>query len=240
MKTVTLPLKKKIVGLKAKTVSGVSAAELDADDYAPGAQQAQPPQSAGEQGDKRLKELQKQIEILETSLQKAREEAFEAGVEDGRERAKLDFQKTEDRYKREYNDLVCSLKGEFDRTIQSMEEPLLYFAFKIAERVIERELKYPEDYRELFQKQIKTYLSELVNQGHITIQLNPAQLNQISSGDFTDQLALPKEMNLHLIENESLAPGECIIETKDLKIDGTIARLLENVKKEVIDNEWMS
>ncbi len=226
MKTIKLPLGNRV----KKFYSEAKCEQISTQERANNGPGKQPSDTLnkGESHHKQLHQLEKQIDILEKSLQAAREEAFQAGVEEGKERAEHEFIKVEKKYKDLYTKLIQNLDDRFRGALEKLSQPILELAFEIAEKILERELKNKADYRIYLEKLIKKHIGEIINQGEITIQLNPAQLKQVSIEDLLSDLS--SNNKIHLVENEALSPGDCIIETNRIKIDASLARQLQNLK----------
>jgi len=175
-----------------------------------------------------IDQLQNQVEMLEQSLQNAREEAFQAGIEEGREQAKIEFKKTEQGYRKKYKNFIKSIEKQVRDELEAAVKPILELAYDIAEKVITRELKHKQDYNNYLKTQINKYISEIIDKGKFTIHVHPEQIPKISKDNLNKELT--RQSNFHIIENSELDPADCIIETNDIKIDARISRQLENLK----------
>jgi len=175
-----------------------------------------------------INKLEKQIKMMEESLQNAREEAFQAGIEEGKEQAQLEIKEIEKEYQSNYKDLLESIDNKFSQALKNAAEPLLELAYMIAEKIIERELRYKDDYTQFLEKQLNKHITDIIDQGRLTIQLHPEQLPNVTTDTLSTEIT--SQNRVHIIENSELKPGDCIIETNDIKIDARISRQLENLK----------
>jgi len=175
-----------------------------------------------------IKKLKEQIEMLEDSLQNAREEAFQAGIEEGKEQAKLEINKIKKKYKEEYKSFIESINDKLEQALKEAASPLLELAYKIAEKIIDRELRYKQDYSQFLEEQLNKHITDIIDKGRLTIQLHPTRLPDITKENLNKELS--SQNKIHIIENSELGPGDCVIETSDIKIDARISRQLENLK----------
>jgi len=68
---------------------------------------------------------------------------------------------------------------------------------------------------------IESDLYEVVDQHKIIIEVNPSHLKQMADTDLTESLNLPNQMELNVVGNSRLKPGEAEIRTEDYYIDGS-------------------
>jgi len=181
--------------------------------------------------------LEKQIKELESALQSAREESFQAGFEEGKENAWIEADQRLKDISGKFSSMIKSLKSQYDQALEDMSQPLLKFAGKIAEKIIGRELRYEGDYNEFFIKQIKQFFNEVTDQNKITIYLNSDQLEWVSKPDILKEINLPPKANIRFVENNTLNPGECLLETENCIVEGVLERELDNIERQILNME---
>lgn len=168
------------------------------------------------------------IRELEEQLAKAGEMYFKAGYEEGIKVGRYEVRREMEALREQLQKNIASLKEQFDRIIESLEEPLTAFAMKVAEKVIHQEVD--ERGREIIRRKLGILLKKLTDQAKILIRLNPDVVRNF--GDVKELGSVPTQ-KIAIIEDESLAPGDCVVETDNYIIEGTIKRELENIEAEL-------
>jgi len=181
--------------------------------------------------------LEKQINELESALQRAREESFQAGFEEGKENAWIEANQRIKDISGKFSSMIKSLKSQYDQALEDMSQPLLKFAGKIAEKILGRELRYEDEYNEFFIKQIRQFFNEVMDQNKITIYVNPKQMEWVSKPDVLKEINLPPKANIRFVENSTLNPGECLLETENCIVEGVLARELDNIERGILNME---
>ncbi|MCB0281041.1 MAG: hypothetical protein H6627_11785 [Calditrichae bacterium] len=176
---------------------------------------------------RRIKHLEDRIHILEKELQRAREDSFQAGYDEGKQRT---LQEAQNRVDAMYHEMKQQ-ELNFKETIEQMEKPLLELAKKMAVEVIQKEIEHGADTDQILVERLKKMLSELVEQNNIIIKINPQQFGVLKNTDLTETFGLSESTNVKILGNKNLQPGEVKIETEDYFVDGTF----ENHAKKVHD-----
>jgi len=168
------------------------------------------------------------IKELEDQLVEAGEMYFKAGYEEGVKVGRYEVRKEIESLREQLQKNIASLKEQFDKIIGSLEEPLAAFAMKVAEKVIHQEVG--ERGKEIVRKKLEILLKKLTDQAKILIRLNPDIVRNFE--DMKGVSAIPTQ-KISIIEDENLAPGDCVVETDRYIIEGTIKRELENIEAEL-------
>lgn len=179
-------------------------------------------------------QLRKKNAILEESLQKAREEAFLSGIDEGREQLRNEM---ETRLYRELNSLqkmVNKITVNLEKEIKNLEQPVLKLSKEIAKRIISSELQFEEKYNEVLVSQISNILHEMMDQEIITIHVSPQQIEWIIKTDLEKKVNLPDNIKIKFFEDRSLDPGECILESSNLLIEGKFSTQLNQIENQLI------
>lgn len=181
--------------------------------------------------------LKKQIQELESVLQNAREEAFQAGFEEGQETAELESKKELKNISDEFGYTIQSLRVQYDQALERIDQPLLKLAMKIAEKIIGIELHNTNRYNEFLIEQIKRFLKEAVDQNKITFYMNPNQIDYISKVETLKELRSASKASIGFVGDNKLKPGECILETENFIVEGVWSRQLDNLEKQILEIE---
>ncbi len=185
-----------------------------------------------------LKHLQDQLEIMEKELQKAREESFQAGYDEGRERAEKEAGKQIEALTEQSR----MLKKQYEKALLNMDLPVLHLATMMAKKVLRQELKHLKDYESVLRMQIKKMLEEVIDQNKVVVQVNPDMLETIKQVEAREELNAPSTMQVNFVGDASLQPGECRLKTENFFVDASIDAQLEHIEEQLKDKEveWIS
>ncbi len=178
--------------------------------------------------------LKNKIKILENELQQSREEAFEAGIIEGKKIVEKNAEQKINQISAEFKNTTLNLEKKFRESIDNFNKPIVKLAGTIAKKILERELKYEDDYNEFLIEQINHYISELSQKNQLTIYISPEQFEWISSPETMDKIKLSAKTNLELIKDHSLKPGECLLETEELILEGVLDKHLKKIETQLI------
>jgi len=178
-----------------------------------------------------ITKLKNRIFSLESALKTVREEGFHAGFQKGKKTAEDEFHEKEESDKTEFNRIIESLQNQFQEAINKMEVPILRLAIKVARKIIGNQIKQSSDQNKFLKNQIQRFLDVISEQGKITIFVNPLQLSWINHQHQTENSTITG--NIIFKSNTNLKPGECLLETEDYIIDGTIGGQLDRIEKQL-------
>lgn len=175
------------------------------------------------------------IKILEAELQRARAEAYQAGFEEGQQIARNEAAKQFTQSTTEFSLTIQSIHEEFKNVVEKLTDPVLALAFGAAEKIVKRDLEMDGKSEEILLAQVQRVLNETATQTKAVIQVNSEQLSYITGVDVLKQLNVPHNGSLRFIPNPQLGPGECLLETEDYLVDGTIHTQLAILEKALKD-----
>jgi len=184
-----------------------------------------------------LKAHTDRIRILEAELQRARSEAYQTGFLEGQRIAQAEAQKQFAQTTQEFSKTIHNIHNEFTSVMETLAEPVLHLALGAAERIIQRELSLDDHANQVLLTQVQRVLNETATQTRAVIQVNSAQLEWITGIEVLKQLNVPQKGNLRFIANPKLGPGECLLETEDYLIDGTIHSQLNQLEKALKESD---
>ncbi|MBO8130555.1 MAG: hypothetical protein H0Z29_03435 [Candidatus Marinimicrobia bacterium] len=173
----------------------------------------------------------KRIKEIEEKLAKASQIYYKAGYEEGIKIGRKEVKEEIETLKVELQQSILNLKEQFNQAIESLEDPLVRYSLKVAEKIIHTTVE--DKSIEIARNKIKTLLKKLTDQVKITIKLSPQIAG--SFGDIGENPDFPITPNqrIIIIEDDCLKPGECILETDNYIIESTIRRELENIESEL-------
>ena len=175
------------------------------------------------------------ISVLENELQKAREEAFQSGFEEGQKSMDTEMKRQMEELPREFASMGQQLLDQFKATIDKMEKPILHFALQITRKILGQALKDDEYQKEMLLSQIRKFLATVSDESKIIIHVNPKQMEWISNIKNIQSTQSARKMLFH--NNDRLLPGECLLETEDYIMDGTVSGQLERIEKKIMSEK---
>jgi len=222
-----IKLDRKIVGLSNKPVVYDSNKKtFDAEEY-----MKQKSQSGKPRTDKELvKVLKDRLNVLELELQKAREDSFQAGFEEGKERGHSDAAQELEEMKKQVNVLA----DEYKESILKLEIPILKLARGIAEKIIMSELKNGLEAEKIAIENIRKGLEEVIDEGQAVIRMAPEHLKSFAGKDIKKELNIQGKLDVNMIGDKSLKKGETVVESENYVIDGTYSAQLDHMQDQMI------
>ena len=179
-----------------------------------------------------IKNLKDRIKILEMELQKAREESFRAGYDEGQQSMIQEAQRRTEAMRIE----IQSMELKYLEAIEQIEEPLLQISKKMTEKILGMQLSITEDMDKILFENLRKMLYEVVDQNKVLIQVNPEQLQKLGKRDLVKELNLSKNIELSYAAGNDLLRGEARLQSEDYFIDGSydnqIQQLSDNMKDE--------
>ena len=168
-----------------------------------------------------------QVEILEKALERTRENAFQAGYEEGRNSSLNDMESRIKELSSDFTQMVQGLDDQFKELFNFQEKTLLKLSLRIAEKILYEEFCHKKEVTDFLAKMLKKILMEMMEQKKITVFLNPDWLKELNRDEFMDHIELPLHKNIQFVEDDKLNPGECLVESEDYFIDTTLNHQLE-------------
>lgn len=123
----------------------------------------------------------------------------------------------------EWNHILAAASQRADQLTRSWEETMLRLAVRVAEKIIGEQLRLrPETIVEI----VRQVLKGARPGKHLTIQVNPAELQQVR--DHIDGLQAPGATSeIEIVASASVLPGGCVIESELGIIDARLETQLK-------------
>ena len=86
---------------------------------------------------------------------------------------------------------------------------------------------------EILMTQIGRILHELMDQETITIHVASSQIEWILKSNIEEEFRLPGKMKIKFYEDRKLKPGECILESTNLIVEGKFQEQLNNIEAQL-------
>ena len=177
----------------------------------------------------KVKSLEDRIKILEMELQKARDESFKAGYEEGRNAAYQDAEKQLELIRID----MKALELKYLEAIEDLEGPLLDISKEMAVKIIGREVEAEQNKDALLLERLRTMMYEVFEQNKVLIEIDAMHLDNITAETLKKEHNLPEKMEINIRGNENLKPGEAFINSEDYFIDGRYKTEAENLRREL-------
>ncbi|WJY28739.1 flagellar assembly protein FliH [Sporosarcina trichiuri] len=160
--------------------------------------------------------------------QKAYEEAFQVGYEEGMKKSMSDMQETI----RKANETVETARQNGEAYLESQERLILEIAVKSAERIIGQQLDEDPD---LFLSIVKRGLKEVREMRDIKVYVSPDCYKLVS--DSREELAsiFPPDVPMLLFVNDEFDNDECYIETNHGRIVVSVDEQLNELKERLVE-----
>ncbi len=182
---------------------------------------------------RKIKILKDRIRVLELELQRAREESFKAGYEEGKENTLREANKRIDQARQE----ITRMEKEYRDSLERIEKPLLKLAKTMAQEVIETELSLRQDHDEILLKRLRSMLHEILHEKKITVEVHPSHLPFLKSTDIKEALDLPRELELTVLEGKHLNKGEAFVSSEQFYLDGRLKTQLDELENQLEQGE---
>ena len=122
---------------------------------------------------------------------------------------------------------VQRLKLEAARLADQARADALEIGFQVARRILEQELTTsPEPLFAL----VRSAVRRLGDARRLVIRLNPADAARLDTSDGRQKLGLSL-MQVELVSDPSLEPGDCVVESDQATVDGRLSTRLDEVRR---------
>lgn len=173
--------------------------------------------------------LKNRIYALEASLQTARQEAFQMGFEEGQQAVEKKYLQAIELLPRQLAQAVNHLQAQYQETISSLEQPLVNLTLQLVDKILKCHLTIEDNQVQLLKNQVRYFLQQVQDAERITIYLSPSQMPYTRQPNFLDTIGC----KVNFSEDAQLQPGECLVETPEFMIDGTIQGQLEQLARQL-------
>lgn len=225
---------KKIIAIKKISYERERQKETDSGDL-----NIRSPEGAEKEADKILRkaeeiarrireQIKKEKELWEKEKNRLTEEARKAGFAEGfAEGQAKGYQEWEEQLALAKQTVKCSRRDYYEK-LESAEKTILALGIKVAEKILSEKLDgEPEQFLPL----VKAALKEAKEYKEISLHINPVHYQTVL--DRKEQLLqlFPREIEFYVYPDEKLSPGSCIIESPHGRIDASVDRQLEEIRR---------
>lgn len=176
-----------------------------------------------------VKQQQTQWELEKKELtQKAYEEGFQIGVNEGRQQGLDEYTLKIEQAKQ----ITDHSKVEYEQYIHSSEAAILDLAIAAAEKIIQSTFDAePERFIPL----VQTALKEVRNSKEIQIHVHPSQYELLISEKQELETIFPKDVECFIYPDVDLEEYACQIESEHGRVDATISSQLVELKEKLLE-----
>jgi flagellar biosynthesis/type III secretory pathway protein FliH len=171
--------------------------------------------------------LKSKIELLESEIQKTREESYEEGFNACK-------RSLEDKNNEELNsqkDIVLKLKSNLEKevkeTVSNIYQPIVEISKSIASKILNEELDSSQKWINSITSNIEDYCNETSDQINLNVKVNSDCIQFLQNGDVELENI---DLNLiNFVADDNLLPGECVIESNNHIVDATFQTQINHI-----------
>ncbi|RMG69300.1 MAG: hypothetical protein D6715_00025 [Calditrichaeota bacterium] len=169
------------------------------------------------------------LTLSEEDLQEKLEAAFQEGFQAGYQQCQHEMQQPVQEAAERLISAVQTFEAERSRFFQDLSNRLFNFVLTLAERLVGT----LQQERPIIQQTLQKVLEDCLIQGEVKIYLNPADLETVQSMEASLRQRLPDVKEIHLLPQESIERGGCLIETPLGKLDARMETQLNELTRQV-------
>ena len=171
--------------------------------------------------------LKSKIELLETEIQKTREESYEEGFN----ACKRSMEDKNNEELNSQNDIILQLKSNLERevreTVSNIYQPILEISKNIASKILNEELNSSQKWIKSITSIIEDYCNEASEQTNLIVKVNSGCILLLQNGKVELENL---DINLiNFIADDNLLPGECVIESDNHIVDATFQTQINHI-----------
>ena len=168
-------------------------------------------------------------EIYESELQRA----YAEGIESAKIEAENIIKRAEADYEAVINEIVKIKEEailEYKNEVSSLERELLDLSLTIAEKIINYEVNRTDEY---ILGIVKDALNRVMSKKDVILKLSTADYYTVLSNKKLLVSSVKGFGEIELVQDESMEPGTCIVDTPMGVIDGSLQIRMDNIQKEI-------
>lgn len=159
-------------------------------------------------------------------VEESKSKGFLDGVNEGREKG---YQEMEEQLKIARQTVELS-KLDYREKLESSEQTILALGLKVAEKILSERLNGNS---EQFLPLVKGVLKEAREYKEVQLHINPVHYEEVLSQKNELLKIFPRETEFYIFPDDSLPQEGCMIESPNGRIDASIDKQLEEIKKKL-------
>lgn len=168
--------------------------------------------------------LNSKIEMLESELQKAREDSYNEGYNACKRSISESNKEELSNQINLFSKFKSNLEDEIKITLSRIHDPIIKLSQELTQKIIERELDCSKEWLNMIENKIERYCEDFAKEISIDIKVNGNSIPKNQSFERKSDNKIIK-----FIIDDNLKPGECIIETDNNIIDATFKTQIQNL-----------
>lgn len=179
------------------------------------------------------KEREKEEEERIKELEFAKEEAYKKGYADAEQNFRLEIEKLKNEYAslvNSFREAVAQLVGEREDIWQESEPEIIKLIMIISKKVLGYEMD--NNGVKMIKHVVKEALSYANEKKIIGVRLSPEDIKKLHTLEEMNII----DQNIKILEDKTVAPGGCIVETDFGNIDSQIETRWEEIQKALLGN----
>ncbi len=179
-------------------------------------------------------ERARHLDSIKQEVEAIKRQAYEEGLEKGRQEGMAQAQKTLDDFKVQFATLMNSFTHPIDQLNEVVETELVDLSVAVARQIVRRELKTdPAQVIGVVKEAISVLPSGVQ---HIKVFLNPADAQLVTDA----MLSNVDEQKWQVVEDPVMERGGCRIETESSTVDATIDTRIAAIAARILGGERTS
>ncbi|HJV31803.1 MAG TPA: flagellar assembly protein FliH, partial [Bacillales bacterium] len=158
----------------------------------------------------------------------ARQEGFSQGFNEGKIEGYNEYLEALSFAK----EIVQRSKIDYEQHVESAEKTILSLGIKVAEKIIGLKLEENESF---FLSIVRRALKEAREYTEIQLHVNPVHYGYILSQKEDLLAVFSKEVDIYIYPDEDLSKESCIIESANGRIEASIDKQLEEIKRRLME-----
>ncbi|MGM9924133.1 MAG: flagellar assembly protein FliH [Bacillus sp. (in: firmicutes)] len=179
---------------------------------------------------KEAEAAQRQWQEVERRIleEEAREVGYNEGYSMGKKQGYEEMQTEIQQVKR----IVDLSKEDYHQYLESSEKTILDLAIHVAGKILNQEVKMNEG---AFLSVVKKAIKEAREHREVRLLIHPLHYENLLSQKEELQAIFPKETDFYIFPDNEIEETSCIIESSNGRIDASIDRQLQEVKRKLLD-----
>lgn len=168
------------------------------------------------------------MQIPEEEFQARLDAAYRRGVDEGKELAERGLANVF----RAMRQSIAELAGLKERILRESEDDLLKLSIAIARKIIQQEISADPG---ILAALVAAAVADCISLDRITIRLNPADFEIVNRDRHRYLGVLSSETRVTLTPDDTLSPGDCVVDSVTGVIDARIETQLEEIYRKFSD-----
>lgn len=171
--------------------------------------------------------LKSKIELLEAEIQKTREESYQEGFNACKRSLEEQNLKEINSQLKLFSEFKSNLDYEIKETLSKISDPILQISKNVASKVIEIELDSSQKWIESIKPKLEKFCNEFSEEISINVKIHSSCISYLQNEKL--EMDLNENGVIHFVADDSLNPGECVIESEQHIVDASFQTQVNHI-----------